>query len=74
MWAVAFGALDAMGTTCECGVSPLPAFAALGNTRVHISSSDSGDVLAKVEGMVDEGLCVGAVLRIPNVHPYDGHV
>jgi len=47
----AFGPLDA---TRESGVTPFPAIFALGNSRVHVGSSDCSDVIAHVEASVDK--------------------
>ena len=47
----AFGPLDA---TRESGVTPFPAIFALGNSQVHVGSSDHGDVIAHVEASVDK--------------------
>jgi len=63
-----------MGMAQECGVAPLPAVVTLRNPGVHVSGPDSGDVLAKVEGMIYQQLCFGSILRIPNVKPDDSHV
>ena len=47
----AFGPLD---TTWESEVAPFPAVFALGDFRIHVSSSDHSDVIAHIEVSVDE--------------------
>jgi len=46
-----FGPLD---STRESGVAPFPAILALGNTGIHICSSNCSNVIAHVETPVDE--------------------
>ena len=53
---------------------PLPAVVILRNSRVHVGGPDSGDVPAKVKGMVYQQLCFGSILRILNVKPDNSHV
>jgi len=55
------------GTVRKYGVALLPAVVTLRNSRVYVGGPDSGDVPAKVEGIVYQQLCFGSILRIPNV-------
>jgi len=70
----AFLAFGPMYSASKCCVSPFPAVVALGNTWVHGSASDSGDVLTKVEGSVHDGFGFGAILGVPDVDPDNCHV
>jgi len=55
-------------------VALLSAVVTLRDSRVHVSSPDSGDVPVKVEGIVYQQLCFRSILRIPNVKPDDNHI
>jgi len=55
-------------------VAPFPAVVTLRDPRVHVGSSNCGDIPAKVEGMIYQQFCFGTVLRVPNVKPDNGHV
>jgi len=55
-------------------MTPLLAIFALGDTRVHVCSSDCSDVVAYVEASVDEEFCILTALNIPNVDPNYGHI
>jgi len=55
-------------------VTPLPAIFALGNTWVHVCSSDCSNVAAYVEASVDEKFCVLTTLNIPDVNQNYGHI
>ena len=67
----AFGSLDAAHKGC---VSPFPAILALRNSRVHVHTTNSGDVIAYVEAPVDEKFSIFTTLDIPDVNPNDGHI
>ena len=69
--ATAFLAFGTMGMAGKGGVTPLPAVAALENTRVHRGASDGGDASSKVEELINDRFSLGAVLRIPDVDPDD---
>ena len=55
-------------------MTSLPAIFALGDTWVHVCSSDCSDVVTYVEASVDEKFCVLTALHIPNVDPDYGHI
>jgi len=55
-------------------VAPLPAVVTLRDSRVYVGDFDSGDVPAKVKGMIYQQLCFGSILRIPNIKPDNGYV
>jgi len=55
-------------------VTPLSAIFALGDTQVHVCSSDCSDVVAYIEAYVDEKFCVLTTLNIPDVDPNYGHI
>jgi len=52
----------------------LPAIFALGDTWVHVCSSDCSNVVAYIEASVDEKFCVLTTLNIPNVDPNYSHI
>ena len=54
--------LTCEGVTCEGGVTPLPTILVLWDTRVHIGLSDSYNITADVEALVDKFLGSQAVL------------
>ena len=43
---IALNTFRSLDATRECGVAPLPAVLALGNSRIHVSASNSRDVVA----------------------------
>ena len=51
---VTFNAFGLLDTTRESGVAPFPAVFTLGDSRVHVGSSDRSDVIAHIEASVDE--------------------
>jgi len=51
---VTFNAFGPLDTTRESGVAPFPAVFALGDSWVHVGSSDRSNVIAHVEASVDE--------------------
>jgi len=55
-------------------MSPFPAIFALGNTRVHVRSPDSCDVVTNVEAPVDKHFSALSTLYIPYINPDNGHV
>jgi len=67
----AFGSLD---STRECGMSPFPAIFALGDSRIHVRSSNHSDMVAHIEAPVNEKFGVLPTLHIPNIYPNDGHI
>ena len=66
--------LTCEGVTCEGDVTPLPTILALWDTRVHIGLSDSYNITADVEALVDKFLGSQAVLWIPDIYPDNSHV
>ena len=74
MRTITLNAFSPLDSTRKCGVTPLPAIFALGDTCVHVCSSDCSDVVTYVEASVDEKFCVLTALHIPNVDPDYGHI
>jgi len=60
--------------TQKGGVSPLPAILVLGNSRIHIRTSNCDDVIAHIEAPVNEKFSVFSTLNIPDVDPNNGHI
>ena len=63
-----------MNATRKGGVSPLPAILALGNSWIHICTSNCDNVIAHIEAPVNEKFSVFSTLNIPDVDPNDGHI
>jgi len=74
MWAVTSDVFCPLDSAYTCRVTPFPAIFALGNTWIHVCASDGGDESSYVKPSVNKGFSFGAVLSIPNVNPYYGHV
>ena len=74
VWTIALDAFSSLNATRKGGVSPLPAILALGNSRIHVRTSNCGDVIAHIEAPVNEKFCVFSTLNIPDVEPNDGHI
>ena len=55
-------------------MSPLPAVLVLRNAWVHISTSDSGDVVSYIKTSVNESFSLIAALKIPYINLDNGHV
>ena len=67
----AFGSLN---STRKGGVTLLPAIFTLGDSRIHVRSSDCSNVVAHVEAPINKKFSVLPTLHIPNIYPNDGHV
>ena len=74
VWPVAFDAFSSLDSARECGMSPFPAVFTLGDSRIHVRSSDRGDILAHIEASVNEKFGILSALHIPNIDPNDGHI
>jgi len=46
-------------------VAPFPAVVVLWNSRVHVSTSDGGNVITVIERVINEKFCFGSILRVP---------
>ena len=51
---IVFNTFGPLNLTQESGVTPFPAIFALGNSRIHICSSNYSDVIAHIETPVDK--------------------
>ena len=74
VWTVALDAFSSLNATRKGGVSPLPAILALGNSRIHVRTSNCGDVIAHIEAPVNEKFSIFSTLNIPDVEPNNGHI
>ena len=74
VWTIALDTFSSLNATRKGGVSPLPAILALGNSRIHIRTSNSGNVIAHIEAPVNEKFSIFSTLNIPDVDPNNGHV
>jgi len=74
VWAVALDAFSSLNAIQKGGVSPLPAILTLGNSQIHICTSNCGDVIAHIEAPVNEKFSIFPTLNIPDVYPNNGHI
>jgi len=74
MQSVAFDALCPLYPVRKSQMSPLPAVFALGNSRVHVCSPDSSNVVADVEAPINEHFSVMTALNVPYINPDNCHV
>ena len=51
-----------------------PTVVALWDARVHVGTSDGGNVMFVVKRIVNKKFCLGPVLRVSYIYPYNGHV
>jgi len=72
--AITFDALYPLDSTNACIVAPLPVIFILGNTWIHVGTTNGSDESSYIEPLVDEGFGFRATLSIPDVNSYDGHV
>jgi len=67
----------AFGTMCKASKSsttPLPTILTLRNTRVHIDSSNSSDIMTYIETSVNNTFSFCTILKIPNIDLNNSHV
>ena len=74
MWTIALDTFSSLNATRKGGVSPLPAILALGDFRIHICISNSGDIIAHIEAPINKKFSVFSTLNIPDVDSNNGHV
>ena len=74
VWTIALDAFSSLNATRKGGVFPLPAILALGNSWIHVRTSNCGDVIAHIEAPVNEKFSIFSTLNIPDVDPNDGHI
>jgi len=55
-------------------VAPFPAIFALGNSGIHICSSNRSNVVIHIEAPIDKQFSIMTTLYIPYIYPDDGHV
>jgi len=71
---IALDTLRFLNSAQKSGVIPFPAIFTLQNTRVHISTSDSCDILSNVEATIDKALGSTSTLNVPNINPKNQHI
>jgi len=69
--AITFDVFGTLNSARKSDISLFPTVFTLWNTRVHISSSYSGDISSYIEALIDQTLCFASALDIPNVNPND---
>jgi len=74
VWPIAFDVFSSLNSAQKRGVTPFPAIFALGDSRIHICSSNCSDIVAYIKAPVDEKFSVLATLNIPYIDPNNGHV
>jgi len=72
--AIAFDALGSLYSAREGGVTPFPAVFALGNSRIHVCSSNSSNIVANIEASVNKHFSIVTTLNIPYIYLDNGHV
>ena len=72
--AIALDVLQALNSARKSGMSLFPAVLALRDSRVHVCSLDSSDILSYVEALINEHFGVAPTLNVPYVDPHNGHV
>ena len=63
-----------MRTIGEGSVVPFPAVFALRDARIHVSTSNCGNMLTYIKSSVNLTLGFSTILGVPNVNPDDSHV
>jgi len=71
VWSIALDTLGTLDSAREGSVSSLPAVFALGDAWVHVHPSNSSNIPANIEALVDEALSFVTALMISNVDPDD---
>jgi len=61
-------------TAGKSGISPLLTILVLRNTRIHISFSDSYNILFYIKISINKTLSLCIILRVPNVNPYNSYI
>ena len=74
MQAVTFDTLCLLDSANACSMASFPAIFVLGDTWVHVSTTNSYNESSYIELSVNEEFSFGATLSIPNVNSYDGYV
>ena len=74
VWPIAFDTFGSLNMAQISRMSPFPAVFALGNTRIHVCSTNRGDVFAYIEASVDQEFSVLPTLHVPNINPNDSHI
>ena len=74
VWTIALDAFSSLNATQKGRMSPLPAILALGDSQIHIRTSNCGDVIAHIEAPVNEKFSVFSTFNIPDVDPNNGHI
>ena len=71
---IAFLALKTMEIISKSNIFLLSTILILKNTRVHIGTSDSCNLLTYIKASVNKIFCFYTILRIPNIDLYNSHV
>ena len=66
-----FGPLNSVQ---KCRVAPPPTILVLGDSWVHVCSSNGSDVVAYIEVSVDKHFSIADTLYIPYINPDDCHI
>ena len=72
--AIVFDTLGSLYSAREGRVTPFPVVFALGNSGIHVCSSNSSNVVANIEASVDKHFSIVTTLNIPYIYPDNGHV
>jgi len=68
---VTLDTLQSLNSTRHGGVSLFPTIFTLWNTRVHVDSSDCGDILSHIKAPINKAFGLTPTLNIPDINPND---
>jgi len=71
---IAFNIFQTLSMVQESGVSLFPTIFALWDTRIHISTTYSYNMISDIEGPIDEVFSLEPTLSISYVNPDDCHI
>jgi len=74
MRTITFLAFETMCKVSKDNIISLLTIFALRNTRVHVGSSDSSDIIIYIETSVNETFSFCTILRIPNINPNNSYI
>ena len=74
MQTITFDTFKSLNSAWQHSMFLFPTIFTLWNTKVHVSSSNSGNILSYIKVLIDKALGLAPTLGIPNVNPNDRHI
>jgi len=74
MRTIVFSIFGPLNSTWKDNIFSLLAVLTLGNTRVHVYTSNSGNMASYIKAPVNQSFCFTTTLDIPDVHPNNSHI